>query len=240
MNHESPHKPLTDFDRQDSIWDYFQNESPESFAGSLPRLHYMLNPIPAGRKVLNIGVGTGMLEKLAQDKGIDIYAMDPVPKSVESLQKALGLGDKAKVGYGEAIPFEDNMFDEVIATEVLEHLSDEAIAASLGEIRRILKPGGHFSGSVPARENLATQIVVCPCCAQKFHRWGHQQSFTTGRMRGILATQFAPGTVKEEMFVPYNILNAKGKADGFARKLLFKLGVQSSGCNVVFRVPKAG
>jgi 2-polyprenyl-3-methyl-5-hydroxy-6-metoxy-1,4-benzoquinol methylase len=46
-----------------------------------------------------------------------------------------------------AIDFRDQSFDVVVLTEVLEHLPFPTI--SIREIRRILKPGGAFLGSVP-------------------------------------------------------------------------------------------
>ena len=45
------------------------------------------------------------------------------------------------------LPFGDDSFDRVICSEVLEHLSD--CAATLREIRRVLKPDGLFCASVP-------------------------------------------------------------------------------------------
>lgn len=51
-------------------------------------------------------------------------------------------------------PFEDNLFDEVHAYEVLEHLGHqgdyEAFFAQFSEFWRILKPNGVFVASVPS------------------------------------------------------------------------------------------
>lgn len=229
---------MNQLNQQDAIWDYFQNEAPEKFLGSLPRLRFLLKGIQSSHKVLNIGVGSGMFEKLALDKGIDIYAMDPVTTSIETLQQRLKMGDKAKVGYGEEIPFEDEMFDVVIASEVLEHLSDSSIAATLPEIRRILKPGGIFKGTVPARENLVDQMVVCPGCSKRFHRWGHEQSFTVDSMRERLSSVFHVERAEERLFVPYNILNFTGRLTGGLKMAMFKLGRNGSEQNVYFEARK--
>ncbi len=51
------------------------------------------------------------------------------------------------VGSADNIPFPDQHFDSVVATQVFEHLSDFEKAA--GEVSRILKSGGIFLITVP-------------------------------------------------------------------------------------------
>lgn len=48
---------------------------------------------------------------------------------------------------GKTLPVEDNRFDAVFSSEVFEHVFEPEI--SLGEVRRVLKPGGLFLLSVP-------------------------------------------------------------------------------------------
>ena len=52
------------------------------------------------------------------------------------------------VGRGEQIPFADEMFDLVICTQMLEYVSEPA--AAIGEIYRVLRPGGWVFLSVPS------------------------------------------------------------------------------------------
>lgn len=52
-----------------------------------------------------------------------------------------------QVGDVYHLPFPDNFFDTVIASEILEHLKDDKKA--LKEIKRVLKPQGAFLVSVP-------------------------------------------------------------------------------------------
>jgi SAM-dependent methyltransferase len=61
----------------------------------------------------------------------------------------------ADKGYGKvtrgdacALPFPDASFDLVLATDIIEHVDDDVLA--LGEIRRVLKPGGRVLVTVPA------------------------------------------------------------------------------------------
>jgi SAM-dependent methyltransferase len=49
-------------------------------------------------------------------------------------------------------------------SEVLEHLDDAALAAALGEVRRLLVPGGRLLLTVPHDEHLPDGEVICPCC----------------------------------------------------------------------------
>jgi hypothetical protein len=62
-------------------------------------------------------------------------------------------------------------------TEVLEHLPADVMHATLEEVRRVLRPKGEFTGTVPYREDLAANDVICPRCQFQFHRWGHAQRF---------------------------------------------------------------
>src|SRR5690606_37327284 len=53
---------------------------------------------------------------------------------------------------GVTMPFPDSSFDSAMATEVLEHCSDPTII--LGEVYRVLKPGGTFFFTTPFLWNL--------------------------------------------------------------------------------------
>jgi len=51
-------------------------------------------------------------------------------------------------GSAYSLPFNDNSFDLVVCSEVLEHLHEYKDA--IKEISRVLRPGGQFLASVPA------------------------------------------------------------------------------------------
>ncbi len=62
-----------------------------------------------------------------------------------------------------ALPFPDGTFDRVIASEVLEHIPDDA--AALDELARVLRPGGTHRGhraGVAAREGLLVAVGRVP------------------------------------------------------------------------------
>ena len=224
---------------QDVVWDYFQNEGLSSFDGSKARLSYLVNQIRPGKRVLNIGVGSGKFEELGLLRGLDIYSLDPSERAIESLRMRLGIGDRAKVGYSQRIPFPEVFFDGVVMSEVLEHLTDEVLEKTIEEVHRVLVFGGYFLGTVPARENLMEQVTVCPCCGNRFHRWGHLQTFDTSRVRDALGHIFEIKTLAERSFFSWNTLNWKGKIHGFIKSSLrVVMGIHGSGENILFIVKK--
>lgn len=53
------------------------------------------------------------------------------------------------VGPCWALPVEDNSVDEIMARGMIEHLTYAEVVRSFAEWRRVLKPGGFFTGEVP-------------------------------------------------------------------------------------------
>lgn len=126
----------------------------------------------------------------------------------------------------------------MVASEVIEHIREEPLNKALPEIARVLKPGGIFLGTVPSRERLEDQVVVCPHCESRFHRWGHVQSFDAHKQRSLLNRQFNSVTVRERCFVSWKHLNWKGRISGAIILGLSKLGVHGSNENLVFVAKK--
>lgn len=227
-------------DNQDLIWDYFQNEQPDSFSGSASRIRFLVSRIQAEKTTLNIGCGSGLLEEFGIRRGLIVYSLDPSEKSIEAIRSRLQLGQRAQVGYIQKIPFPDGFFDAVVVSEVLEHLTPAVMEVGLLEIRRVLKTGGRIIGTVPSREDLKQQSVICPCCGNRFHRWGHEQSFNKNKMEAILKSHFDLGLVIERPFISWSILNWKGKLVSILRSIFWKLGWHGANENVFFDATKIG
>lgn len=226
-------------ENQEKIWDHFQNEGIDSFSQSQGRLEFIVRRIPAGKRVLNIGVGNGGLERLAEGKGIEIWALDPGERAIERVRQSLDMGKKAQIGYSQAMPFPNAHFDFVVMSEVLEHLDEAVFEATLGEVRRVLKPGGIFMGTVPARENLADAQCVCPHCGQTFHRWGHKRSFDMAQLSAALATRFGLVEVSERFFIDWESVGVWRKLQGLVKKFLSWKGIGTYGiCRNIFFVAK--
>lgn len=223
--------------QQEKIWDYFQGEGVDSFDGNATRLRFLTGQLrPADKRVLNIGVGNGFLEKTLRSKSsIEIYSLDPSEGAVERLRGAAGMdAEHAKVGYSQAMPFPDGLFDVVIMSEVIEHLDDAVIDATMREVSRVLGKHGRYLGTVPADEKLENSRVACPHCGEVFHRWGHVQSFSRGRLAGLLGREFDQVIVRRVYFGSWHMLNWKGRAKWMLKQFLQFVGSGGSGSNLYF------
>lgn len=222
---------------QEKIWAHFQNKGVNAFAGAIPRLNYVLKRIEKLSKdrkasVLNIGIGNGYLEEGILARGWESYSLDPDQSAVSKL---LSKGVQARVGRIEKLPFDDQMFDLVVASEVLEHLAANELSLGLAEIFRVLKSGGYFIATVPYNENLADNQVVCPRCGDIFHRWGHQQSLDEKSLGSRISNLFSDQSFDVKYFVHWKSLNFKGKLAAAAKVFLVAVRIHGSGESLVFQ-----
>ncbi len=221
---------------QDKIWAHFQDPAragESAFLHAGTRYSFLARAVAPGEQALNIGVGQGGLEKLLVARGVLARCLDPSSESKSAMELIVGKGN-AKVGHSQAIPFPSGVFDVVIMSEVLEHLSDEIIHASLDEVVRVLRPKGRFLGTVPADENLAANKVICPHCGEGFHRWGHEQTFSRQSLKVLLASRFTEPTITRRSFIDYTSLNWKGRVAAVLKTLAVLAGVRGADETLAF------
>ncbi|MBA3937337.1 MAG: class I SAM-dependent methyltransferase [Planctomycetes bacterium] len=239
MSGDVPAKPSAD-QAQRALWDHYEGQDPAVFAGSTYRLGWLACQLAPGTAVLDIGIGDGTFARLALARGLTPFGLDPSPAAVARMAALVPGGERAKVGSCADIPWPAATFDAVVMSEVLEHLEPDTLAACLREVRRVLRPGGRFLGTVPAREDLAASMVFCPHCRETFHRWGHHQSFDVVGLRARLAPEFPRGTVAERQFIVWNQLNWKGRILACARLLLQCVGSPGRTSTIVFDMVASG
>ena len=98
--------------------------------------------LDVGVPTLDLGCGAAKISNYFPKKslyfGIDVD--DRVPKDL-----------KSEINFqkyeGRLLPFVDCKFDQVVAMEVFEHIDD--LQTTIGEIHRVLKPGGRIIVTVP-------------------------------------------------------------------------------------------
>jgi demethylmenaquinone methyltransferase/2-methoxy-6-polyprenyl-1,4-benzoquinol methylase len=102
-----------------------------------------------GQKVLDVCAGTNAIgiALLKREPTLDVHAMDrSVAMQTVGQQRAAAQGFQIKSSIGDVhrLPFPDNHFDVVTLQFASRHLRVREV---FSEIRRVLKPGGHFHHS---------------------------------------------------------------------------------------------
>ncbi|MCS6797341.1 MAG: class I SAM-dependent methyltransferase [Myxococcota bacterium] len=96
-----------------------------------------LRPLVAGRDVLEVGCGTGLLLRRAAEVARTARGVDLSPGM---LAHALRRGLDVRVASATALPFDDASFDVVYAFKVLAHVPDVGVA--LAQMARVCRDGG--------------------------------------------------------------------------------------------------
>jgi SAM-dependent methyltransferase len=99
------------------------------------------------RRFLDLGCGPGRHSMQFARAGFDVTAFDLSPEAiglVEDKAREAGLGVTTRCGDMRRLPFADASMDCLLAYHVISHTDTEGIREVLGEIRRVLRPGGEL------------------------------------------------------------------------------------------------
>ncbi|MGE0887554.1 MAG: class I SAM-dependent methyltransferase [Blastocatellales bacterium] len=110
-----------------------------------------------GRRVLEVGSGTGNITQFLCADGREVLATDVVPAYRGELQRLFGYKPNVQIGKfdltAEAPPeLIADPFDTVVCLNVLEHVEDDLFA--LRQMRDVLEPAGKLALLVPAHRIL--------------------------------------------------------------------------------------
>jgi ubiquinone/menaquinone biosynthesis C-methylase UbiE len=96
-----------------------------------------------GRRVLDVGCGTGRLAALlAERHACRVWGVDVSPEMLAVARERVPRGVGLKRAAGEDLPFRDDTFERVTITLVAHHLDRPR---ALAEIVRVLEPGGRLA-----------------------------------------------------------------------------------------------
>ncbi len=107
-----------------------------------------------GGKLLDFGCGAGVDLFHLQQMGWQVFGTEPDPKAVEAARKLLN-NDNVFEGFLEDAGFDENTFDALTSSHVLEHLFDPL--TTLKECRRVMKPGAQLTFATPNIDSLASR-----------------------------------------------------------------------------------
>jgi SAM-dependent methyltransferase len=136
-----------------------------------------------GQRVLDLGCRTGALASYYA-KGNDVVGVDVDHQALARASERLGI-ETVWADVEEGLPFHDASFDVVVAGEILEHLADPHSAVA--QVRRVLRPGGMFLGSVPNAFRLKSRFAYA--LGRYPADWDptHLQLFTPQALRDLLS-----------------------------------------------------
>jgi SAM-dependent methyltransferase len=129
----------------EALWTGVAHAYARSFAGLCTgAIPLLLDDLPSGGRLLDVGCGTGALVQEARARGHDAVGVDPDAEMAALASTALG-ADVVLGGLPD-LPFADDGFDAVIASFVLNHVDDPRAGAR--ELRRVAAPGGTVRATI--------------------------------------------------------------------------------------------
>jgi len=142
----APRDPLHRF-LLDPIFDPFAN----------PRHEVALGLLEGGERLLDIGCWNGGFLENVREAGLnrEVEGVDLVEAGVAAAVKR-GLSARVVDLNREPLPFPDAHFDGISLLAVLEHVFDPYF--TLGEVRRVLRPGGELVVDVPNAGSLTNRL----------------------------------------------------------------------------------
>jgi hypothetical protein len=128
-------------------------------------------------RALDAGTWDGHLALRLADRYDAVVAMDLRPPALSHPRVRVIKGDIT------AMPFEDDAFDLVMCTEVLEHVPPDRLERACSELARVTRR--HLVVGVPYRQDLRLGRTACADCGVLNPPWGHVNSFDRDRLLSL-------------------------------------------------------
>jgi len=189
-----------EYDRMYSLEDtYWWYVARRELALKLIDLHHV-----PGRRAVDVGCGTGaLLAELC--KNFDADGFDLSTKAIDFCRER-GLSS-ASVGNAEQLPAQSSAYDLAVTLDLLEHVDDDV--AAIGELHRILAPGGLLVINVPAFRWLWGPHDVA------LH---HHRRYTARELRRkLLAAGFTVERMSYSVFLLFGVVVFRRLLDKFSR-----------------------
>ncbi len=143
-----------------------------NFTGYMRLVSDIVRQGPARQRILDIPAGNGLLSAKLRELGYDTVRADINREHPDYVVADLNT----------RLPFADGEFDTVLCLEGVEHVLDPQ--ALIGELCRIIKPGGRVVVSTPNIQNVFSRLKFL--CTGFYYQYGPW-----------MCRQIAPGELKD-------------------------------------------
>ncbi|MEM6518472.1 MAG: methyltransferase domain-containing protein [Cyanobacteria bacterium P01_D01_bin.71] len=177
---------------RDLVASYGQAHTSRQFATYIGAYQYLklyrlvANYAPPNAKVLDWGTGSGHFSAFLVRTGYQAsgFGFSEWPEFCQGFSDRDYRYRQGSPDSPVAIPFSDGQFDAVVSVGVLEHVRETGgdEVASLKEIYRLLKPGGHF-----ICYHFPNRYSWIEFLARRTQRFSHPYLFTTRDIHEIVA-----------------------------------------------------
>jgi len=166
-----------------------------------------------GRRVLDLGCGTGAWSTRLALEGAIVVSLDVSPVSLQvTLQRAKAAGLTTSIfpicASGHELPFSDGAFDLVTGQFILHHLE---LKRAAGEIKRVLRSGGRAVFTENSAKSGLLMLARRTLCGHfGIPKWSTPAEYPLRRQDlEILDRTFARVRVSHPRFDWFFLLNAK-------------------------------
>jgi ubiquinone/menaquinone biosynthesis C-methylase UbiE len=141
-------------DYYEDLWEGLAGELEPPLLG--PRLAFLRDEVRPGDQALDLGCGAGDFTAALVEAGAQTTGADVAEAALARARAAHPELDFRLVPIDGPLPFADNEFDLVWASEVIEHVADTA--RWLSEVRRVLAPRGRLLITTPSHGRLLLAV----------------------------------------------------------------------------------
>ena len=144
--------------------DYAPPQGDPTSAERMVQIENALRPLLTGphaksRQVLDAGCGDGAFLAFLRRVGFQVWGLELAEGAVMRARRRCPDADIRIGSLEESLPFEDERFDAVCCTEVLERLFN--VHGALAELNRVLKPTGTLLLTTPYHGLVKNLLIAC-------------------------------------------------------------------------------
>jgi SAM-dependent methyltransferase len=143
--------------------------------------------VSRGKVVVDLGAGTGKFTRLLQQSGAEVIAVEPVAAMRAQLTEKLP-AVRTYAGTAEAIPLASASADALVCAQAFHWFATEA---ALGEIHRVLRPGGKLGLVWNVRDEAVDWVAAITAIitpyegdAPRFYKGDWRKPFIAGTSTG--------------------------------------------------------